>query len=148
LNTGREVGVASTKAFTSQVIVLSMIAIFFAQIQEINQNKIQLYIKHLLQLPEDIKNTINIINEKCKKVSEYLVKHKNLFILGKGSMISIASEGSLKIKEIGYIHSEAYSSNALRHGTYALIEPDTPIIFINPDDDNNMPNNNTIEEVN
>lgn len=148
LNTGREVGVASTKAFTSQVIVLSMIAIFFAQIQEINQNKIQLYIKYLRQLPEDIKKTISTINEKCEKVAEYLIQHKSLFILGKGSMISIASEGSLKIKEIGYVHSEAYSTNALRHGTYALIEPNTPIIFINPDDNNNIANNNTIEEVN
>jgi glucosamine--fructose-6-phosphate aminotransferase (isomerizing) len=70
-----------------------------------------------------------------------------MFILGKGSMLSVAQEGSLKIKEIGYIHSEAYGGNALRHGPYAIIENNTPIVFINPYDTNFNLMNNTIEEV-
>lgn len=147
LNAGREVGVASTKAFTSQVIVLSMLAIFFAQINNLNNSKREYYIKSLRQLPSDIKKTISMTDSRCETVADYLATQKDLFILGKGSMISVASEGSLKTKEIGYIHSEAYGGNALRHGPYAIIDPGTPIIFVSPDDVNFTAMNNTIEEV-
>jgi len=147
LNAGREVGVASTKAFTSQVIVLSMIAIFFAQIHGINQNKREHMIKSLRQLPSDIKKTICFSNETCQIVADYLISQKDLFVLGKGSMIPVASEGALKTKEIGYIHAEAYGGNALRHGPYAVIEKGTPIIFLNPNDSNQQLMNNTVEEV-
>lgn len=149
LNAGREVGVASTKAFTSQVIILSILAIYFAQINSTNENKnkrIQ-YIKMLKQLPSDIKNTLNIVDLECKKIAEYLIMQKDLFVLGKGTMIAVASEGALKIKEIGYIHAEAYGGNALRHGPYAIIEKGLPIIFLNPHDSNFYLMNNTIEEV-
>ena len=147
LNAGREVGVASTKAFTSQVIILSMIAIFFAQIHNINRTKRERYIKSLRSLPSDIKNVIDKNIEICKEVASYLITQHDMFILGKGSMLSVAHEGALKTKEIGYIHSEAYGGNVLRHGSYAIIEDGTPIIFINPDDDNFMLMNNIIEEV-
>jgi glucosamine--fructose-6-phosphate aminotransferase (isomerizing) len=147
LNAGREVGVASTKAFTSQVIVLSMLAIFFAQINGINRSKREYYIKSLRQLSTDIKKTISNCLEISEKVADYLKLQKDLFILGKGSMVSVACEGALKTKEIGYIHAEAFGGNALRHGPYALIESGTPIIFINPNDDNYSLMNNTVEEV-
>lgn len=147
LNAGREVGVASTKAFTSQVIILSMLAIFFAQINDLSRTKREYYIKALRQLPTDIKKTIHTSTEICKSIAEYLITQKDLFILGKGSMISVAEEGALKTKEIGYIHAEAYGGNALRHGPYAVIETGTPIIFLNPSDQNFALMNNTIEEV-
>jgi glucosamine--fructose-6-phosphate aminotransferase (isomerizing) len=147
LNAGREVGVASTKAFTSQVILLSMLAIFFAQINDLNKTKREHYIKALRQLPTDIKRTIQSSDETCKTIASYLILQKDLFVLGKGSMISVASEGALKTKEIGYIHSEAYGGNALRHGPYAVIENGTPIIFLNPNDQNFALMNNTVEEV-
>lgn len=147
LNAGREVGVASTKAFTSQVILLSMLAIFFAQIHNINNQKREMYIRSLRQLPTDIKKTIQITNDACIDVAKYLIDKKDLFVLGKGNMISVASEGSLKTKEIGYIHSEAYGGNALRHGPYAIIESGTPIVFLNPNDQNYALMNNTVEEV-
>lgn len=147
LNAGREVGVASTKAFTSQVIVLSLLAIFFAQIKNINKNKREHYIKALRQLPTDIKKTIEISDSISREISNYLINQEHLYILGKGTMLSVASEGSLKTKEIGYIHSESYGGNALRHGPYAVINNGTPIIFLNPDDENNTAMNNTVEEV-
>jgi glucosamine--fructose-6-phosphate aminotransferase (isomerizing) len=147
LNAGREVGVASTKAFTSQVIVLSMLAIYFAQINDLNRTKREHYIKALRQLPTDIKKTIQITDNISKLIAEYLITQPDLFVLGKGSMISVAAEGALKTKEIGYIHSEAYGGNALRHGPYAIIEKGTPIIFLNPNDQNFALMNNTIEEV-
>lgn len=147
LNSGREVGVASTKAFTSQVIILSMLAIYFAQINNLNKSKREQYIKALRQLPTDIKKTIQTSEQACKTIADYLVDQKDLFVLGKGSMIACASEASLKVKEISYIHAESYGGNALRHGPYALIETGVPIIFLNPDDQNFISMNNTIEEV-
>lgn len=147
LNAGREVGVASTKAFTSQVILLSMLAIFFAQINDLNKSKRKQYINALRQLPVDIKKTINSSSEICKDISTYLATQRDIYILGKGSMVSVASEGSLKIKEIGYIHSESYSGNALRHGPYAVIENGTPIIFLNPFDQNFVSMNIIVDEV-
>jgi glutamine---fructose-6-phosphate transaminase (isomerizing) len=147
LNAGREVGVASTKAFTSQVIVLSMLAIFFAQINDLHKNKRKYYIKSIRQLPTDIKKTIMISHTACQGIADYLITQKDLFVLGKGSMISVALEGALKTKEIGYIHAEAYGGNALRHGPYAVIEPGTPVVFLSPDDINFAMMNNTVEEV-
>jgi len=147
INAGREVGVASTKAFTSQVILLSMLAIYFAQIDNLNKPKREYYIKALRQLPTDIKKTVQSTDEICRSVAMYLIDQDHMFVLGKGSMVSVASEGALKTKEIGYIHSEAYSGNALRHGPYAIIEKGTPIIFLNPNDQHFTLMNNTIEEV-
>lgn len=147
LNAGREVGVASTKAFTSQVIILSMLAIFFAQINGLHSSKREQYIKSLRQLPTDIKKTVTSSDAKCQVIADYLIKQPDMYILGKGSLIPCASEGALKTKEIGYIHAEAYGGNSLRHGPYAIIEPGTPIIFLNPDDSNFSLMNNTVEEV-
>jgi glucosamine--fructose-6-phosphate aminotransferase (isomerizing) len=147
INAGREVAVASTKAFTNQVIILSMLAIFFAQIHNINHDKRKHYISCLRQLPIQIKETLKNTDKIAQDVAQYLKHQKSCFILGKGSMISIAEEGALKTKEIGYIHSEAYGGNALRHGPYALLEKGTPIIFVNPYDEHFLLMNNTIEEV-
>ena len=146
LNAGREFSVASTKAFTSQVIILSMLAIYFSQIHDLNKSKREQYISALKQLPTDIKETILNTEETCKNIAKYLVDQKDLFILGKGSLVSVASEGALKMKEIGYIHAEGMGSNALRHGPYALIEEKCPIIFVCPYDQNFMSINNTVEE--
>ena len=121
LNAGREIGVASTKSFTNQVIILSMIAIWFSQIHDKNNNKRKDYIMCLRKLPEDIKKTIQII-ENNKDLIINLLNQENLIILGKGKGESIAKEGALKIKEISYIHAEGYSASSLKHGTFALLD--------------------------
>lgn len=146
LNAGREVAVASTKAFTSQVIVLHLIAIWFSQIRQIHEVKRSKIIKGLRRLPLDIKNTIMEIKNKCKNVANYLLNKNSVFVLGKGVCESVAKEGALKIKEIGYIHAEGYSSSSLKHGPYSLIDPGTPIIILSPDDKHFVRNNIIIEE--
>lgn len=147
LNAGREVAVASTKAFTSQVIVLSLLAIWFAQNKDLNDLKRKEYIENLRQLPHDIKKTIKDTEEICKEVAKFLMAKNTAFVLGKGALESVAKEGALKIKEIGYLHTEGYSAVALKHGPFALLQNDTPVIFVNPDDENTVRVNSSIEEV-
>jgi glucosamine--fructose-6-phosphate aminotransferase (isomerizing) len=144
LNAGREVGVASTKSFTSQVIILSMLAIWFAQVNNINLSKRQKYITDLRNLSLNIETTLNTYNEKL----EHLFKNKkSCFILGKGMGHYIAKEGCLKLKELSYIHAEGYSSSSLKHGPFALLEKDFPIILLAPKDSYFSKNMNAYEEV-
>ena len=124
-------GVASTKAFTSQVISLSLFAIWCAQINNINEIKRIQIIKDLHNLSNDFKTTINNINDEIKNISANFSKYKNLFLLGKGPCEYVAKEGSLKIKEISYIHSEGYSASSLKHGPFALLDENFPTIILN-----------------
>ena len=146
LNAGREVGVASTKSFTSQVIIMSMIAIWFSQIHQTNKNKRNNYIKCLRTLPYDIKKTIEI-SEKNKEMLVNVLNKENLFILGKGKSEAIAKEGALKIKEITYIHSEGYSGSALKHGPFALLDENVPVVLIAPYNQYYSKMNNAYEEI-
>lgn len=149
LNAGREVAVASTKAFTSQVICLSLMAIWFAQIHNINEKlRIEmLYDLHKLSI--NFSDTIKQINDKVSSIAEKLVKNdtKSMFVLGKGRDESVAKEGSLKIKEISYIHAEGYSTSSLKHGPFALLDKDLPVIIINCDNEHTIKVHNCIEEV-
>ena len=132
LNAGREVGVASTKAFTSQCLLLSLISIWFAQIKNININKRKILIDDLRKLPTQIEELLQ--KENVKDYIHYFNNKHSTFVLGKGKSEAVAHEGSLKIKEISYIHAESYSSSSLKHGPFALLEDDFPVILINPND--------------
>lgn len=130
-NAGREMGVASTKAFTTQVVCLCLLSCWYSQIQKLNENiRIQI-IKDLQNLSLDFQNCLNIAHTQINKVLSIIDKSNNLFILGKNTDESIAREGSLKIKEISYIHSEAYSSSSLKHGPFALLDENMPVILLN-----------------
>jgi glucosamine--fructose-6-phosphate aminotransferase (isomerizing) len=133
LNAGREVAVASTKAFTSQCIVLHLIAIWFSQNKNGNNNihKRSKIIEDLRRLPIDIKSTIDLSIEKAKNVAKTIYENNSLFILGKDKAEAIAKEGALKIKEITCIHAEGYSCAALKHGPLSLVGPNVPTIMIN-----------------
>ena len=131
LNAGREVGVASTKCFTSQVIVLSLISIWFSQIHNHNVNQRKEYVESLRKLPNDIKNTIQVSKENIDRILD-IVNKDNLFILGKGISEYISYESALKIKEISYIHAEGYNGSSLKHGPFALLSEDFPVILISP----------------
>ena len=131
LNAGREVGVASTKCFTSQVIVLSLISIWFSQIHNHNENQRKEYVESLRKLPNDIKNTIQVSKENIDNILD-IVNKDNLFILGKGISEFISYESALKIKEISYIHAEGYNGSSLKHGPFALLSEDFPVILISP----------------
>ena len=146
LNAGREVGVASTKSFTNQVIILSMMAVWFSQIHDKNSNKRKDYISGLRNLPYDIKKTIDKSLEQ-KDMLVNLLNKPSLFLLGKGKSEAIAREGSLKIKEITYIHAEGYSGSALKHGPFALLDEDLPVILIAPDNEHYAKMNNAYEEI-
>ncbi len=146
LNAGREVAVASTKSFTSQVIILCMIAIWFSQNKNINNIKRKRYITDLRNIHNDI-NTILKNKEEYKKIIPSLINKNSLFILGKGSLEAIAKEGSLKIKEVTYIHAEGYSGSSLKHGPFGLLEKDFPVILIDTDCNHNAKMSNVYEEV-
>lgn len=156
-NAGRENAVASTKAFTSQVTVLTLIALWFRQLKEEKNNLPELPLKRelhdaLQRLPISFGMGLRL-RDKCRKVAETLKNKHNLFVLGKGYAEPIAFEGALKIKEMSYIHAEGYSGGALKHGPFALIEGGdgregaTPVIVIILDDDHAMQMRTAAEEV-
>jgi glucosamine--fructose-6-phosphate aminotransferase (isomerizing) len=145
-NAGKEVGVASTKAFTSQVLCLSMASIWFAQLHNINEIKRGRMISDLHNLSQDIQNTLDSCKETIKNISHTIVSN-NMFLLGKGSDEYIAKEGSLKIKEISYIHSEGYSSSSLKHGPFALLDENFPVIILNLDQTHRAKTINCYQEV-
>lgn len=146
-NAGREMGVASTKAFTSQVISISLLAIWFAQIHNINEVKRRKMIKDLQNLSNDFKNTIENVDEQIQEIAKEFSGYNNLFLLGKGTDECIAKEGSLKIKEISYIHSEGYSSSALKHGPFALLDENFPSIILNLHEEHKAKTLNCFEEI-
>jgi len=137
LNAGRENAVASTKAFTSQVTVLCLVALWFSKMHHRDaaraKGRRRVMVESIQRLPMSVGMTCNVqIRQQCKIVAEKLFKNKieHIFVLGKGSCMPIAMEGALKIKEISYVHAEGYPGGALKHGPFALIEEGTPIIFI------------------
>lgn len=132
-NAGKEVGVASTKAFTSQVVCLSMAAIWFSTLQGINEKKRQRFITDLHNLSYDIKLALDASKTTIMDIAKKFGNKTNMFLLGKGSDEFIAKEGSLKIKEISYIHSEGYSASSLKHGPFALLDEKFPVIIFNLD---------------
>jgi glucosamine--fructose-6-phosphate aminotransferase (isomerizing) len=147
LNCGREFAVASTKAFSSQVVVLTLISIWFAQNKKLSIELRTKYISKILNLSNDIALTIKNNEETCKEVAKYLQDKNSTFILGKDTMEPIAKEGALKLKEIGYIHAEGYSSSALKHGPYALLDEGFPVILLIPNDEYFVRNQGILDEL-
>lgn len=148
-NAGKEVGVASTKSFTSQVVCLSLAAIWFSQLHDIHENKRIKMIKDLHNLANDLKSTIECTIEQVQEIAKQLVEKNcnNMFLLGKGCDECVAKEGSLKIKEMSYIHSEGYSASSLKHGPFALLNADFPVVILNLDNKYNSKIMNCFEEV-
>ena len=145
LNAGREVGVASTKSFTSQVIMLSMMAIWFAQIHDINLQKRKKHIRDLRKLYLDVESILK--NNTIDDLLAVFENKNNCFVLGKDKGEAMAQEAALKIKEISYIHAEGYSSSSLKHGPFALLEKDFPVILIAPENKYFSKNMNVYEEI-
>jgi len=148
LNAGREVAVASTKSFTNQCIVLSLIAIWFSQNKNTCLEKRKRIIKDLHNLPFQMKEILKFENiEKIQHISRTIKDTNSMFILGKGKEEAVAKEGALKIKEITYIHAEGYSSSALKHGPFGLIVPGLPIILLDINEKYREKNENIFQEV-
>jgi len=148
LNAGREVAVASTKSFTNQCIVLSLIAIWFSQNKNTCLEKRKRIIKDLHNLPFQMKEILKIENlEKIRYISRTIRDSCSMFILGKGKEEAVAKEGALKIKEITYIHAEGYSSSALKHGPFGLIVPGLPIFLLDVNEKYREKTENVFQEV-
>ena len=130
---GPEIAVASTKAYTSQVILLVILAIYFAEILEINTEKVNSLKKEILTLPKKIEETLNSSSQ-IEDFAKKVYQEKDIFFLGRGVDENVAKEGSLKLKEISYIHSESYAAGELKHGPIALIEKDVTVIGIMTDE--------------
>ena len=127
---GPEISVASTKAYTTQIIGMYMIAMTFAKILgKLKSDRLNKLKEELLNLPEKVELVLED-KEKIKAIAEKLYKEKDMFYLGRGLDYALALEGSLKLKEISYIHSEAYAGGELKHGPIALIENGTKVVTL------------------
>ena len=132
LNAGREVSVASTKSFVCQQIALTIMILWFSEKKCLNTFTTET-IKELQFISSHVENTLTNI-ENYKKIATELCNSNSCFLLGKNIYESIAREGALKLKEIGYIHAEAFCGGSLKHGPFSLIEKNTPIILFVMDD--------------
>jgi glucosamine--fructose-6-phosphate aminotransferase (isomerizing) len=127
---GPEIGVASTKAFTAQVTVITLFAFYMAQLKHtISINQLKDHLAELSLLPELIELCLNC-DAKVKTIAEKIKSSNNCIFLGRGSAFPVALEGALKLKEISYIHAEGYPAAEMKHGPIALIDEDMPVVFI------------------
>lgn len=127
---GPEIAVASTKAYTSQVALLTLVAMYFAEVLErVEPNELSKLKADLLATPGKIEEVLKNASE-IKKFARKVYKEKDMFFLGRGIDYAVSLEGSLKVKEISYIHSEGYASGELKHGTIALIDVGVTVVAI------------------
>ena len=131
---GPEIGVASTKAFTSQLVALNLLALYLGQVKEtLPATDARAHISALLQLPKQLEQTLKasaIMEEVAAKYSN----RRDFLYLGRGINYPIALEGALKLKEISYIHAEGYPAGEMKHGPIALIDAEMPVVTIAPSD--------------
>lgn len=130
---GPEIAVASTKAYTAQVVLLNIIALYIAQtLETVDNDTIEEIKKQILLLPSKVEETLKD-DTIIKKLADDIYDVKDTFFIGRGIDYPVAMEGSLKLKEISYIHSEAYAGGELKHGPIALVENNFPVIGIMTD---------------
>lgn len=132
---GPEIAVASTKAYTSQVVLMVILAVYFAEVLgSCDENYIEELKSDILDLPAKVETILDEINTVKEFANKVYTEH-DMYFLGRGTDYNVAMEGSLKLKEISYIHSEAYASGELKHGPIALIENGVTVISILTDPD-------------
>lgn len=146
IHAGPEIGVASTKAFTSQVAVLSLMAAFIAQLRNTNLPKTRELTEAILQIPEKVRRILQQ-NEKIIEIAETFQYAANFLYLGRGYNFPVALEGALKLKEISYIHAEGYPAAEMKHGPIALIDENMPVVFIATQDESYDKVVSNVEEV-
>ena len=133
-NAGPEIGVASTKAFVTQLSALNLLLLTLMRVHGCSPRARKRITKALNELPKHLETTLKQ-TEVYKKVAKQLFKKNSTLFLGRGLYFPIAREGALKLKEISYIHAEAYPGGELKHGPLALIDKDMPVIALVPDDE-------------
>ena len=133
LHAGPEIGVASTKAFTSQVVALALLTLKLARLRTMSVVQGRQITQALEKLPEQIQSILDRAQE-IETIAEAFVDAKNFLYLGRGFNFPVALEGALKLKEISYIHAEGYPAAEMKHGPIALIDAEMPVVFIAPHD--------------
>ena len=134
IHVGPEIGVASTKAFTGQVVVLSLLALLLAKDRKtLTDEKYNKLVDSLLSIPSLIEKVLNQ-EEKIKKIAHIMKDKTNALFLGRGILFPVALEGALKLKEISYIHAAGYPAAEMKHGPIALLEKDFPVIVVASND--------------
>jgi glucosamine--fructose-6-phosphate aminotransferase (isomerizing) len=137
---GLEIGVASTKAFTTQLVALQLLVLELAQlIGSVDRARLAEWIRQLSQLPARIEQAL-LLDDRIEQLAEHFVEKHHALFLGRGSHYPIAMEGALKLKEISYIHAEAYPAGELKHGPLALVDHDMPVVAV-------APNNRLLEKL-
>lgn len=134
IHVGPEIGVASTKAFTGQVMVLTMISLAVAELRgTITPEEIESLGKVILKIPELVEHVLKL-NDKIERLSLIYTYARNFLYLGRGYNYPVALEGALKLKEISYIHAEGYPAAEMKHGPIALIDEEMPSVIVAPQD--------------
>ena len=133
IHAGAEIGVASTKAFTSQVTILANLAVLLGRMKDLQPTFGKSFIKELIAIPKKV-DLILQKNEEIREIAKTLQDSHNALYLGRGVNYPVALEGALKLKEISYIHAEGYPAAEMKHGPIALIDENMPVIAIAPDD--------------
>ncbi len=132
---GVEIGVASTKAFTTQTVILMLLSIIIAKIKNIiTKEEYESHIKDLSTISGNITTVLEKNTQDIKAIAKNLATKKSMLYLGRGYMFPIAIEGALKLKEISYLYSEGYPAGEIKHGHLALVEEGFPVIFLAPND--------------
>jgi glucosamine--fructose-6-phosphate aminotransferase (isomerizing) len=134
LHAGPEIGVASTKAFTSQVTVLMLLALYLGRLRHLSFPVGSRIIEHLRNMPEIIRKTL-ACHDAVKQVARKYHTAENCLYMGRGYNFPVALEGALKLKEISYIHAEGYPAAEMKHGPIAMVDENTPSVFIIPQGD-------------
>ena len=146
MNAGPEIGVASTKAFTVQLAALLMLSIALSQSKDNNSAFCNEAVQALLQLPQQMEQAFSI-QKPIRALAKQFADKQHALFLGRGDQYPIAMEGALKLKEISYIHAEAYAAGELKHGPLALIDADMPVVVVAPTNDLLDKLKSNIEEV-
>ena len=128
---GPEIGVASTKAFTTQLVALQLLMVLLMQAKGADAGKIAKIVDDLRKLPALIEQALDL-NATIEKLAEHFIEKHHALFLGRGELYPIAMEGALKLKEISYIHAEAYPAGELKHGPLALVDSEMPIVTVAP----------------
>jgi glucosamine--fructose-6-phosphate aminotransferase (isomerizing) len=131
---GPEIGVASTKAFTTQLAALAMLVIALGKRHGMPADRERGLVQRLLEIPHMVEQTLALDPVIQKLAERFADKHHALF-LGRGALYPIAMEGALKLKEISYIHAESYAAGELKHGPLALVDADMPVVTVAPNND-------------
>jgi glutamine---fructose-6-phosphate transaminase (isomerizing) len=146
IHAGPEIGVASTKAFTSQLAVLSLITLMIARQKGMSQAEGRQVVRELLKLPEKVEKILKDTKQ-IQEIANIFYTHGNFLYLGRGYNFPVALEGALKLKEISYIHAEGYPAAEMKHGPIALIDTEMPVVVIATKDSTYEKITSNIQEV-